>query len=303
MNDEQLGMLETEKVNPATVHLDTASEEEFLQMMSRANAEAARAVDAAQPALALTLREIKARLARDGRLIYCGAGTSGRLGVLDASECPPTFGVPDALVVGVIAGGDRALRFSSENAEDSAAQGEEAMRELSLCEKDVLVAIAASGRTPYCLGALRRAREVGAKAIALVCNAGCPMSREADIAIELATGPEVLTGSTRLKAGTATKMALNALSTGAMIGLGKVYKNLMVDMLSTNDKLRDRAIRMFLTATETADRRHAQEMIDRAGGNVKLALVMEKTGRSARDAAALLERCGGHASKAIETVC
>ena len=297
---EMLNLLATEGVNQDTLTLDTASGEEFLEMMNRADMEAARAVSAARGALAKALDIVSERLLRGGRLVYCGAGTSGRLGVLDASECPPTFGVDNGLVVGVMAGGDRALRFSSESAEDHPEYGEADMKAIDLCEKDALVAIAASGRTPYCIGALTYARQIGAAAIALVCNEHTRMEEAAELTVALKTGPEVLSGSTRLKAGTATKMALNALSTGAMVRLGKVYGNLMVDMKATNGKLRDRAERMFLTAAGTSDLPHAREMLKRAEGSVKLALVMEKTGLDKTGALSALEKTRGHAREAIE---
>lgn len=304
---EMLDRLGTEQVNPNSLHMDTANADEFLTMLSRANFEAAQAVRAAQPMLEKALDLVREKMLSGGRLIYCGAGTSGRLGVLDASECPPTFGVPSGLVVGVMAGGDRALRFSSESTEDHEEIGVQDMQNIALDEKDVLVAIAASGRTPYCIGALRYARSVGAAAIALSCNQNAKMSAEADVAVELDTGAEVLTGSTRMKAGTATKMALNALSTGAMVALGKVYQNLMVDMKATNEKLRDRAVRMLMTATETSDPVHAAELLRQADGSVKLALVMEKTRSTKEEAKALLEKAHGIAAKAIayqnETQC
>ena len=296
---ETLNRLGTEQVNPDSLHMDTASEDEFLTMLSRANFEASQAVQDAQPMLEKALKLVREKMLLGGRLVYCGAGTSGRLGVLDASECPPTFGVPNDLVVGVMAGGDRALRFSSESTEDHEEIGAADMKNIALNAQDVLVAIAASGRTPYCIGALRYARSVGAATIALSCNINAKMSAEADVAVELNTGAEVLTGSTRMKAGTATKMALNALSTGAMVALGKVYQNLMVDMKATNEKLRDRAVRMLLTATETSDPDHAAELLKQADGSVKLALVMEKTHSTKDEAKALLEQAHGIASNAI----
>ncbi len=304
---EMLDRLGTEQVNPNSLHMDTASADEFLTMLSRANFEAAQAVQDAQPMLEKALDLVREKMLSGGRLIYCGAGTSGRLGVLDASECPPTFGVPNGLVVGVMAGGDRALRFSSESTEDHEEIGVQDMQNIALNEKDVLVAIAASGRTPYCIGALRYARSVGAAAIALSCNKNAKMSAEADVAVELDTSAEVLTGSTRMKAGTATKMVLNALSTGAMVALGKVYQNLMVDMKATNEKLRDRAVRMLMTATETNDPVRAAELLRQADGSVKLALVMEKTRSTKEEAKALLEKAHGMVAKAIayqnETQC
>lgn len=285
---------DTELINQDTLDMDIADDASYLRMMSKANSEAARAVELAENELQSALRVIRERLLGGGRLVYCGAGTSGRLGVLDASECPPTFGVSDNVVVGVMAGGDRALRYSSESIEDHPEIGEEDMRAISLCERDALVAIAASGRTPYCLGALAYAKRVGAAAIALVCSEHSKMAQEAELTVVLKTGPEPLTGSTRLKAGTATKMAINALSTGAMIGLGKVYRNLMVDMRASNEKLRARAVRMLRTATGMDTDHRAQELLRAADGSVKRAIVMENEGVTAREADALLQARGGH---------
>ena len=219
----QYDQLTTEAVNADTTHLDEMTAAEIVAAMDASDREAAQAVHRAQPALTRAVQAAYEAIDAGGRVIYLGAGTSGRLGVLDASECPPTFGVEPELFVGVIAGGDTALRRSVENAEDNPAGGEAALRELHLTDRDFMVAISASGSAPYCLRALEYARAVGAKTGAIVCNAASPMAQLAEISMELITGPEVLSGSTRLKAGTATKMALNMISTGAMALWGKTY--------------------------------------------------------------------------------
>ena len=248
--------------------------------MNSIDAQAAKAVEAELPRIARAVEEIALRLRAGGRLIYTGAGTSGRLGVLDASECPPTFGVPDTLVVGLIAGGDQALRHAIEGAEDHPKLGRDDMIKAQLCEKDVLVAISASGYAPYCVGALNYAKEVGAYAISLCCNRGALMSSHADLAIEMPTGPEILSGSTRLKAGTATKMALNMMTTLSMVQLGKVYKNLMVDMKPSNNKLKDRSVRIIKNALELPSREKAEQLLAASQGQVKAAIVMGLTGAS-----------------------
>jgi N-acetylmuramic acid 6-phosphate etherase len=271
MNFEKLS---TEQVNSKSLHLDELTPLEAAVLMNELDSQVSMAVKAALPQIAEAVGVISSRLREGGRLFYAGAGTSGRLGVLDASECPPTFGVDPGLVVGVIAGGDTALRFSIEGAEDSPALGREEMLSRGLCGKDVLVAISSSGYAPYCVGALDYAREAGAFAIALCCNTDAVLSRHADLKIEVPTGPEILSGSTRLKAGTATKMVLNMLSTLTMVQLGKVYKNLMVDMKPSNHKLSDRAVRIVKYALDLSDRAEAEAMLRKANGNTKAAIVM-----------------------------
>ncbi len=257
-------------------------------------------LESALPQIARAIEGIAARLKAGGRLFYLGAGTSGRLGVLDASECPPTFGVDADLVVGIMAGGDGALRNAAEGAEDD---GPAAVRDLQardLRAADAVVAISASGYAPYCRAALDYAREVGALAIALSCNENAPQSAHADIAIEAPTGAEILSGSTRLKAGTATKLILNMLSTGAMVQMGKVYKNLMVDVRATNAKLRDRSVRIVMQATGL-ERAAAQALLEEAGG-IKTAIVMHEA-RCPREAAQrALEAADGFVARAIEVV-
>ena len=295
----QYDQLTTEAVNADTIHLDEMTAAEIVAAMDASDREAAQAVHRAQPALTRAVQAAYEAIDAGGRVIYLGAGTSGRLGVLDASECPPTFGVEPELFVGVIAGGDTALRRSVENAEDNPAGGEAALRELHLTDRDFVVAISASGSAPYCLGALEYARAVGAKTGAIVCNAASPMAQLAEISMELITGPEVLSGSTRLKAGTATKMALNMISTGAMALWGKTYENLMVDVRATNRKLIDRCVRIVMRATG-ADRPQAEKLIQEAGGNLKAAILMRLTGATLAQALSALEKAKGHVKKAAE---
>lgn len=293
----QYDQLTTEAVNADTTHLDEMTAAEIVAAMDASDREAAQAVHRAQPALTRAVQAAYEAIDAGGRVIYLGAGTSGRLGVLDASECPPTFGVEPELFVGVIAGGDTALRRSVENAEDNSAGGEAALRELHLTDRDFMVAISASGSAPYCLGALEYARAVGAKTGAIVCNAASPMAQLAEIPMELITGPEVLSGSTRLKAGTATKMALNMISTGAMALWGKTYENLMVDVRATNRKLIDRCVRIVMRATG-ADRPQAEALIQEAGGNLKAAILMQLTGATLAQTLSALEKAKGHVKKA-----
>ena len=295
----QYDQLTTEAVNADTIHLDEMTAAEIVAAMDASDREAAQAVHRAQPALTRAVQAAYEAIDAGCRVIYLGAGTSGRLGVLDASECPPTFGVEPELFVGVIAGGDTALRRSVENAEDNPAGGEAALRELHLTDRDFVVAISASGSAPYCLGALEYARAVGAKTGAIVCNAASPMAQLAEISMELITGPEVLSGSTRLKAGTATKMALNMISTGAMALWGKTYENLMVDVRATNRKLIDRCVRIVMRATG-ADRPQAETLIQEAGGNLKAAILMRLTGATLAQALSALEKAKGHVKKAAE---
>ena len=293
----QYDQLTTEAVNANTTHLDEMTAAEIVAAMDASDREAAQAVHRAQPALTRAVQAAYEAIDAGGRVIYLGAGTSGRLGVLDASECPPTFGVEPELFVGVIAGGDTALRRSEENAEDNPAGGEAALRELNLTDRDFVVAISASGSAPYCLGALEYARAVGAKTGAVVCNVASPMAQLAEIPMELITGPEVLSGSTRLKAGTATKMALNMISTGAMALWGKTYENLMVDVRATNRKLIDRCVRIVMRATG-ADRPQAEELIQEAGGNLKAAILMRLTGATLPQILSALEKAKGHVKRA-----
>lgn len=268
-----LNKLTTEKRNERSMNLDTLSTEQVIRLMNEEDAVVPKAIEQIVPTIAKAVDAITARFKQNGRLIYVGAGTSGRLGVLDAVECVPTFGVPPEKVVGVIAGGDRAMYRAVEGAEDSPTLGQKDLKELALTKEDVVVGIAASGRTPYVIGALTYANEVGAETIALSCNQDAEISAFANIAIEVIVGAEVLTGSTRLKAGTAQKLVLNMLSTASMIGIGKVYNNLMVDVQPTNEKLRVRAVRIIQQATECTEQQ-AQQAFEQAGEQVKIAIVM-----------------------------
>jgi N-acetylmuramic acid 6-phosphate etherase len=270
----KLAALPTEARNPASEHIDQLATLDMLRIINQEDAKVAAAVAAEISNVARAVDAIAARFATGGRLFYIGAGTSGRLGVLDASECPPTFSVPPTLVQGLIAGGNSALRKSSEQSEDSPEQGATDLEAAGFTEKDTLVGIAASGRTPYVLGALAHAKKLGALAISLTCVPNSEMAALADISIAPVTGPEIVTGSTRLKAGTATKLVLNMLSTGAMIKTGAVYGNLMVNVQPTNAKLLDRAQRIIMTATGV-DQPTAASLLAQAG-TVKAAIVMQK---------------------------
>jgi N-acetylmuramic acid 6-phosphate etherase len=304
---ESLGSLITESRNPQSEHIDELSTLEMLTVINHEDATVPAAVASELPQIARAVDEIAARFNQGGRLFYIGAGTSGRLGVLDASECPPTFSVPPALVQGLIAGGDSALRNSSEHSEDSPEEGAKDLvaAGFGIPNKadpdgptaDVLVGIAASGRTPYVLGALLHAKSIKAFTIGLACVAGSPISKVADLTIAPVTGPEVVTGSTRMKAGTATKLVLNMLSTGVMIRTGAVYGNLMVNVKPTNDKLVDRAHRIIMDATG-CDRYTAIRLLIEAG-TVKTAIAMYKLSLPRAAAEERLANAGGSLSKAL----
>ena len=280
-------------------NLDMMSMERLVGLMHLEDQEAVASMAAALPALAQAIEEISARMARGGRLIYIGAGTSGRLGVLDASECPPTFNSAPDRVVGIIAGGDGALRHSIEGAEDDEAAGMAALRGIEIEADDSVVGIAASGRTPYVLGALREAKRVGALAVALVCNLPAPLAEAAEITIAPLVGPELLTGSTRLKAGTAQKLALNMISTGVMVRLGKTYGNLMVDLQASNSKLQARARRIVALACGL-DEETAGAALQACDGEVKTAIVSTLTGLNPAEARARLAAVGGVVREAVK---
>lgn len=298
-NKKMLASLGTEQVNAQSARLDELSTLEIVTLMNTLDADVLKAVNSALPQIAEAIDGIVERMKRGGRLIYMGAGTSGRLGVLDASECPPTFGVSNQLVQGIIAGGDGALRNAVEGAEDSPEMGKNDLIERNVCEKDIVVGISASGYAPYCVGALEYANSVGALTVAMSCNRGANTSKVAKIAIEAPTGAETLSGSTRLKAGTATKLMLNMLSTATMVKMGKVYKNLMVDVRATNVKLKDRSIRITMNATGL-DRESAETLYQAAGGSIKAAVVMHETGVSREEAELLIEQNDGYVRKAIQ---
>ena len=295
-----LASLATEQVNSRSENLDQMTSLEIAALMNDVTADVTAGIEKALPQIARAIDGIVARLKKGGRLIYMGAGTSGRLGVLDASECPPTFGVSPELVQGIMAGGDKALRSAVEGAEASVELPVQDLKARGLNENDAVVAISASGYAPYCVAALKYARSVGALAIALSCNAGAQTSKEADIAIEAPTGSEVLSGSTRLKAGTATKLILNMLSTASMVQMGKCYKNLMVDVKATNVKLKDRSIRITMNATGLS-REAAQALYEQAG-SIKTAIVMHETGATRALAEASLKEHEGYVRAAVEAL-
>lgn len=300
ISNDRYESLVTESVNPATSGIDSCSTLEMLTLINDQDQAVPNAVRAQLPQIAQAVDLIVDRLQRGGRLIYVGAGTSGRLGVLDASECPPTFSTPPELVQAYIAGGDVALRTAVEGCEDDADAGAALAASLSLTERDVLVGITASGTAPYVLGAVRRAKEAGAATVALVNNEDAPLSRLCDVTIAPVVGPEVILGSTRMKSGTAQKLVLNMLSTGSMIRLGKVYGNLMVDVHVSNRKLYDRAVRIVARAAQV-DRAAAQAALEAAGRNVKAAILMLETGLDLEAARQALERCGGSLARAIQS--
>jgi len=268
----KLETLTTEGVNPATTRIDQMSALEIAQVMNAEDAQVAAAVQHELPHIARAIEEVSARLRQGGRLIYIGAGTSGRLGILDASECPPTFNISPEQIIGLIAGGPIATAYAREDAEDSPEAGKGALQEVAVSAQDSVVGIAASGRTPYVLGALAYARSLGALTIGVVCNPETPMAALSDLLIAPVVGPEVITGSTRLKAGTAQKMVLNMLSTGCMVLLGKTYGNLMIDVQATNEKLKQRALKVVQLATGLP-REQAEELLQAAGGNAKVAVI------------------------------
>jgi N-acetylmuramic acid 6-phosphate etherase len=294
-----LDNLTTEAVNPASASLDELSPLEFVRLMNAEDAKTVQAVEAASDAIAKAIRLATNSLRADGRIIYVGAGTSGRLGVLDAAECPPTFNSDPRQVVGLIAGGSAALVRAIEGAEDDRNQGATDLAALDLKAVDLVVGVATSGRTPYVLGAIEYARSVGAKTVGLACNENADVTALADVGITLLVGPEVLSGSTRLKAGTATKMALNMISTGAMVGIGKTYGNLMVDLRATNEKLRARTVRIVsrLTGLNPAE---AKETLDRCDGELKTAVVAAKRNVEPAVARRLLQQADGRLRVALD---
>jgi N-acetylmuramic acid 6-phosphate etherase len=305
-----LSHLTTELRNPASERIDCLSALEIVQLMNAEDATVAKAVGCEAAAIARAIEIVARRLAAGGRLIYLGAGTSGRLGMLDAAECPPTFNSPPGQVLGIIAGGPAAMRASIEGAEDSRATGAEDLRAAGLSARDVVFGIATSGRTPYVLGGLEYARQIGAATVALTCNScgkgdsphfcEAPFSAAAaDVTITPIVGPEVITGSTRLKAGTATKMVLNMVSTGAMVLLGKTYGNLMVDLRATNSKLVDRSRRIVAALTGLAEPA-AETLLVACQGEVKTAVVASRCGLSAEHARQRLQSAGGRLRQALE---
>ncbi|MFD2369018.1 N-acetylmuramic acid 6-phosphate etherase [Brevibacillus sp. GCM10020057] len=285
--------------NAASEQLDQMSALEIVTLMNEEDQKVAQAVKKVLPEIAQAVDLIADALESGGRLFYFGAGTSGRLGVLDAAECPPTFGTDPAQVQGIIAGGKAAMTVAVEGAEDSLTMGQEDVRASGVQAGDVVVGIAASGRTPYVIGALAEAKARQAVTVSLSCNPGADIDQGADVCIHLVVGPEVVTGSTRLKAGTATKMALNMLTTASMVRVGKVYGNLMVNVQATNRKLRERAKQIVMEVTDVSYE-VAEQVIAEADGDVKLAIVMLKTGLPKAEAAQRLQRAGNKVRPAIE---
>ena len=293
-----LEKLTTEAIHSESANLDEMSSLEIVELMNREDAKISAAVGDVKNSIAAAVDCIAERFRRGGRLIYMGAGTSGRLGVLDASECHPTFSTPPEMVRGLIAGGYQALTTAIEGAEDNSEAGANDLRGLKLAEHDVVMGIATSGRTPYVIGGLRYARSLGCATIGFACNGDSEVGREADIAIEVIVGPEVLSGSTRLKSGTATKMVLNMLTTGAMIQLGKTYGNMMVDLRATNSKLRARACRLVKLICGVTDTQ-ASDALQLAQGETKTAIVMLRCGVDAESARKRLAAASGHLKRAL----
>ena len=294
----ELSDLTTETRNEETMNLDELSTAEILKIMNSEDQKVAQRVGKVLPDITQAVKQIILSFNKKGRLFYIGAGTSGRLGVLDAAECVPTFGTDPKMVQGLIAGEMKAMTIAVEGAEDSPELGAKDLQSQNLTNKDIVVGIAASGRTPYVIGGLDYAKKVGAATISLACNDHAKISKHADINIEIAVGPEVLTGSTRLKSGTAQKLVLNMLSTASMVGIGKVYKNLMVDVKPTNAKLMERSKHIIMEATDVSYT-VANDMFEKAGKDVKLAIVMILTNVDLNEAKKRLQVAKGFVRKTI----
>lgn len=293
-----LNLIKTEQRNSKTTHIDTMSTLDMVRLINEEDQKVALSVGEEAEHIAAAVDIIAAQLRQGGRLVYIGCGTSGRLGVLDAVECPPTYSTDPDEVIGLIAGGNDAIFRAKEGAEDDAGQGEADLKKINFSSRDVLVGIAASGRTPYVLGAMEYARKQGAHVIGISCSSGSPVELAAEIAITPIPGPEVVTGSTRMKSGTAQKMVLNMLSTGAMIKLGKVYGNLMVDVKPSNEKLVERCKRIVCQATG-ANYETATRALEECGFRAKVAIVMLRTGSDARKAEQLLAQHEDRVASAI----
>ncbi|WP_433744318.1 N-acetylmuramic acid 6-phosphate etherase [Falsibacillus pallidus] len=287
----------TEKRNPSTMEIDQLSSMEIIQKINDEDQKVPMAIEAILPVIAKVVDAIVKGMKNGGRLIYIGAGTSGRLGILDASECPPTYGTSPEQVLAIIAGGDHAIQYAMEGAEDSIEGGEQDIINANVGQNDVVVGIAASGRTPYTIAAMKKAKELGAVVAAVVCSPNSPMEQAADFAIVAEVGPEVVTGSTRMKAGTAQKLILNMLSTASMIQLGKVYSNLMVDVMASNEKLRERA-KLIVAEAAGVDVKEAEEAL-KEFGSAKPAILSLVTGLKGKEVLDLLEKHDGHLRAAI----
>lgn len=296
---QTLSTLITEQRNPNSMNVDSLSALEIVQLMNDEDKQVPLAIEKCLPQIAQAVERIVAAFQKGGRLVYIGAGTSGRLGVLDASECPPTFGVSPEMVKGIIAGGERALRHPIEGAEDSKEQAVVDLQTIQFSSKDVLVGIAASGRTPYVIGALEYAKSLGSVTVSIASNPNSAMANIVDIAIDTVVGPEVLTGSSRLKSGTAQKLVLNMLTTASMILMGKCYQNLMVDVQASNEKLKARAIHIVMQATD-CDKALAEETLKQADQNAKLAIMMILSGLDRAQAETLLEKHQGKLQLALK---
>ena len=296
---QTLSTLITEQRNLNSMNVDSLSALEIVQLMNEEDKQVPLAIEKCLPQIAQAVECIVAAFQQGGRLVYIGAGTSGRLGVLDASECPPTFGVSPEMVKGIIAGGERALRHPIEGAEDSKEQAVVDLQTIQFSSKDVLVGIAASGRTPYVIGALEYAKSLGSVTVSIASNPNSAMANIVDIAIDTVVGAEVLTGSSRLKSGTAQKLVLNMLTTASMILMGKCYQNLMVDVQASNEKLKARAIRIVMQATD-CDKALAEETLKQADQNAKLAIMMILSGLDRAQAEALLEKHHGKLQLALK---
>lgn len=296
---QTLSTLITEQRNLNSMHVDSLSALEIVQLMNQEDKQVPLAIEKCLPQIAQAVECVVAAFQQGGRLVYIGAGTSGRLGVLDASECPPTFGVSPEMVKGIIAGGERALRHPIEGAEDSKEQAVIDLQTIQFSSKDVLVGIAASGRTPYVIGALEYAKSLGSVTVSIASNPNSAMANIVDIAIDTVVGPEVLTGSSRLKSGTAQKLVLNMLTTASMILMGKCYQNLMVDVQASNEKLKARAIRIVMQATD-CDKALAEETLKQADQNAKLAIMMILSGLDRAQAETLLDKHQGKLQLALK---
>ncbi|WP_386691849.1 N-acetylmuramic acid 6-phosphate etherase [Lonepinella sp. MS14434] len=293
-----LGQMLTEQRNPESTNIDQMTALEIVSLINQQDKTVPLAIEKCLPQIAVAVEKIVQAFQAGGRLVYIGAGTSGRLGVLDASECPPTFGVDPAMVVGLIAGGEQALRHPIEGAEDNLAQGKIDLQQIDFSKQDVLVGIAASGRTPYVIGALQYAHELGATTVAIASNPDSKMAELADIAIETVVGAEVLTGSSRMKSGTAQKLVLNMLTTASMILLGKCYQNLMVDVQASNEKLKARAVRIVMQATDCSEYK-AIKALKLAENNSKVAIMMILAQLDIHQAKALLAEYQGQLRNAL----
>ncbi len=296
-----LTKLTTETRNKNTMNLDRMTSIEIAITMNKEDENVINSIRDTLPKISEVIDMCAKALKGGGRIIYMGAGTSGRLGLLDAVECPPTFGVPSDLVIGLIAGGESAFIKAVEGAEDSKTLGVDDLKNINLTNKDVVIGLAASGRTPYVIHGLKYAREIGCKTAIVVCNKDSEMAKYSDVSIEVVVGPEVLTGSTRLKAGTAQKMVLNMISTGSMVAVGKAYQNLMVDVMQTNEKLVVRAENIVIEATD-CDRDTARRALKEANGKVKTAVVMILLNCKYDEAEERLKRAEGHVRFALENI-